>query len=254
MPPNRQCVKNKWVFKIKCNGVYRVHLIACRYSQVLGIDFSENYSPVVNNITFCILLLMVLHFGYSAKIVDIKTAFLFGDLKEEIYMECPQGMANVKKDDCIILNKCIYGLVEAAHQYYKKAIEILKSSGFVGGSIDPCLYVKKIMKGIVYIALYVDDNLMIDISAAIDDAILAVKNKGLVLKIVEGLQDYFSCKMKISDDKKRAWLGQPHLIKTLKSKIGKLINKVQSHKTPSTPKFLIIRPTEDIKKISMEGQ
>ena len=76
-------------------------------------------------------------------------------------MECPQGMADVKKDDCVILNKCIYGLVQAACQYYKKAVEILKSSGFVGGNIDPCLYVKKSMKGIVYIALYVDNNLMI---------------------------------------------------------------------------------------------
>ena len=71
----------------------------------------------------------------SAKIVDIETAFLYGDLEEEIYMECPQGMSEVKKDDCIILNKCIYGLVQAACQYYKKAVEILKSSGFVGGSL-----------------------------------------------------------------------------------------------------------------------
>ena len=58
--PNQRCVKNKWVFKIKHNDVYWVHLIACRYSQVPGIDFSKNYSPVVNNVTFCILLLVVL--------------------------------------------------------------------------------------------------------------------------------------------------------------------------------------------------
>ena len=80
--------------------MYQECLVACGYSQVPGVDFSENYSPVVNDVTFHILLPMVLHFGYSAKIVIIKTAFLHGDLKEEIYMECPQGMANVKKDDC----------------------------------------------------------------------------------------------------------------------------------------------------------
>ena len=68
------------------------------------------------------------------------------------------------------------------------------------------------MKGIIYVALYVDDNLMIGDSAMIDDAILALKNKGLVLKTVEGLQDYLSCKIKISKDKKCAWLGQRHLI------------------------------------------
>ena len=79
-------------------------------------------------------------------------------------MECPQGMADVKKDDCVILNKCIYGLVQAARQYYKKAMEFLKSSGFVGGNIDLCLYVKKSAKGIVYIALCVDDTLRLAIA------------------------------------------------------------------------------------------
>ena len=67
---------------------------------------------------------------------------------------------------------------------------------------------------------------MIGKSATINDAILALKNKGLVLKIVEGLQDYVSCKIKISNDKKSAWLGQPHLIKNLKSKFGNLIHEV----------------------------
>ena len=57
------------------------------------------------------------------------------------------------------------------------------------------------MRGIVYVALYVDNNLMIGGKAAID-AILALKNKGLVLKVMEGLQDYLSCKIKISGDKK----------------------------------------------------
>ena len=96
-------------------------------------------------------------------------------------------MADVKKDDCIIFKKCIYGLVQAAPQYYKKAVEILKSSGFKGGSINLCLYVKRSTKGIVYVALYVDNNLMIVDGAAIDDAILELKNKRLVLKILEGL-------------------------------------------------------------------
>ena len=66
MPANQRCVKNKWVFKIKQNGAYWACLVASGYSQVPGIDFSENYSLVVNDITFCIMLLMVLHFRYSA--------------------------------------------------------------------------------------------------------------------------------------------------------------------------------------------
>ena len=146
-------------------------------------------------------------------------------------------MTNIKKDDYIILNKYIYELVQAAWQYYENAVEILKSSGFIIGSIDTCLYNEKSAKGIVYIALYVDNNLMVGDIAAIVDAIDALKNKGLVQKIVEGLQDYLSCKIKFSDDKKRAWLGQPHLIKNLEKKFGGLVRKIPSHKAPSTPSF-----------------
>ena len=82
------------------------------------------------------------------------------------------------------------------------------------------------MTGIVYVALYVDDNLMIGNIAAIDDAIKVFKNKGLVLKIMEGLQDYLSCKIKFSEDKKRTWLGQPHLIKNMEKKFYKLVQDV----------------------------
>ena len=54
---------------------------------------------------------MVLNYGYQVKIMDAETAFFYEDLEEEIYMECPKGMSNVKKDDFIIFNKSIYGLV-----------------------------------------------------------------------------------------------------------------------------------------------
>ena len=90
MRSNFRCVKNKWALKIICNYVYWACLVACGYSQVLSVDFSKNYSLVVNDIIFHILLLMVIHFVYSAKIVDAKTIFLYQDFEEEINMEYPQ--------------------------------------------------------------------------------------------------------------------------------------------------------------------
>ena len=87
--------------------------------------------------------------------------------------------------------------------------------------------------------LYIDYNLMVGNIAMIDDTIKALKNKGLVLKIVEGLQDYLSCKIKFSNDKKNAWLGQPHLIKNMEEKFGGLVHDIWSHKTPGMPKLLI---------------
>ena len=139
---------------------------------------------------------MVIHFGYLAKMVDMETAFLYRNL-EEFFLECPQ------EKGCIILNKWIDGLVQAVRQCYKKAIKILKNSGFAR-IINQCLYMKKCAKGIVFVALYLDDNLMMGNMVARDDTIEAFKNKGLVLKIVKGLQDYLSCKIKLLEDKMRA--------------------------------------------------
>ena len=76
--------------------------------------------------------------------------------------------------------------------------------------------------------MYVDDNLMIGNNTPIDDITESLKNKGLVLKIVEGLQDYLSCKIKFSKDKKRAQLGQPHIIKNMEKKFDELVQNVQS--------------------------
>ena len=79
----------KWAFKNKCNNAYHVQLAPCGYSQVQRFNFTKNHLSVVNNITFCILLLIVIHFGFSAKIVNIETLFLYGDPKEEIFTEHP---------------------------------------------------------------------------------------------------------------------------------------------------------------------
>ena len=95
-------------------------------------------------------------------------------------------------------------------------IKILKHLGFTGGNVDPCLYVKKNAKAIEYAALYIDDNLRLGDIKAIDNAITALKNNGLVLKVMEEVRDYLSCKVKFSEDKRRAWLQQTHLIKIWK--------------------------------------
>ena len=62
MPSNRRCVKCKWVFKIKRNGVFRARLVACGYSLIPGVDFTDNYSPVVNDVTFRLMLLLWIHY------------------------------------------------------------------------------------------------------------------------------------------------------------------------------------------------
>lgn len=115
IPKLHRCVKSKWVFKIKRDGRFRACLVACGYSQIPGVDFVENFSPVINDVTLRILVALFLVNKYKAKIIDVKTLFLYGDLEEEVYMEVPPGLKN-GKDAIMRLNKCIYGLVQASRQ------------------------------------------------------------------------------------------------------------------------------------------
>ena len=140
-------------------------------------------------------------------------------------------MTNVSKDDWIILNKWIYG-IQAARQYYKKAIEIAEC---IEGNFNPCLYVKKSAKGAVHVAKpkgkwWGNGGL---------------KKNGLVLKVMEGLQDYFSLKMKFSLDNKRTWLGQPHLIEKVEKKFDEWVKKNAKSQNTRNIKISMVRPMGD---------
>ena len=116
LPNGQKLIGNKWVFKKKKkNGVYRAKLVALGYSQVPGVDFTNNYAPVVNNMTMHMMVVLMRLNGQKGKIINVETAFLYGDLKEEIYMTIPRGFGEYKekdlKDKCVLLKKSIYGLI-----------------------------------------------------------------------------------------------------------------------------------------------
>ena len=103
--------------------------VACGYSQVPGVDYTKNYAPVINDMAWQILLIAKLVWKLGAIIVDVDTAFLYGELLEDIFMDIPEGMTAFD-DKCLLLLKSLYGLVQAARQWYKRFIEILKKIRF----------------------------------------------------------------------------------------------------------------------------
>jgi hypothetical protein len=106
----------------------------------------------------------------------------------------------------------------------------------------------------VFIALYVDDNLLIGHPKAIEDAIKQMKKHGLILKIEDDLKDYLSCEIQFSKDRTKAWLGQPHLISNLESKFGNGVKKLREYKTPGTPNLNMVRNTDDKLALPKEKQ
>ena len=211
------------------------------------MDFTEvPYSPVINDVTYRIMIMLSALFGYSNVIIDVETAFLHGDLAEgeEIYMECPPGMDH-EDDEILLLQQTIYGLVQSARAFYKKLSQTLREIGFTGGYADPCLLTRKGKHGTVHIALYVDDCYCCGDMKEIKEVILDMRRMGFTLKIEMNMTDYLSCQIEFSKNRDKVWIGQPHLIKKLKDKFGEEASKLQTYKTPGTPHTGLRRPQED---------
>ena len=100
----------------------------------------------------------------KGKVVDIDNAFLNGDLEHDIYMKIPEGYdevinPRVDKEDCLILQKAIYGLVQAARQFWKKIVDKMQEGGFKLSEADLCMLYKKGERGVCIIIIYIDDML-----------------------------------------------------------------------------------------------
>ena len=100
-------------------------------------------------------------------VMDVETAFLYEDIEEEIFMKSPVGMEEIdpgsSPEDCYQLKKRIYGLCQAARQFWKKFVDTIKKEpfGFTVSSADQCMLIKENNLGICMIIMYVDDMLMI---------------------------------------------------------------------------------------------
>ena len=179
----------------------------------------------------------------KGKVVDIDNAFLNGDLRHEIYMKIPEGYdevinPRVDKEDCLILQKAIFGLVQAARQFWKKIVDKMQEGGFKLSEADPCMLYKEDEKGVCIIIIYIDDMLIIGKEEAIDDAIRVLQGHFQV-KDPTSLEDYLGAQIVQSDDGKKAWLGQPTIIKSLEKQFGEKVAK----------KKMTITPVKEIKSL-----
>jgi Reverse transcriptase (RNA-dependent DNA polymerase) len=147
---------------VKRNAVFRARFVACGYSQVPGVDFTESYAPVLKNVSFRIMLIAKLVWEMTSTVVDIETACFHGDLDEEIYIDVPMALSTGPSKK-LLLRKTIYGLVQSARKFYEKLIDVLKVIGFEGSKSDLCFWTMwdSIMNHMLIVGIYVDDCLII---------------------------------------------------------------------------------------------
>ena len=149
LPKGKRALKNRWVYRVKqeehtSQPRYKARLVIKGFSQKKGIDFDEIFSPVVKMSSIRVVLGLAASLDLEVEQMDVKTAFLHGDLDKEIYMEQPEGFKVKEKEDCVCkLNKSLYGLKQAPRQWYKKFESVMAEQGYRKTTFDHCVFVQK---------------------------------------------------------------------------------------------------------------
>jgi hypothetical protein len=119
LPTQAKKIGVKWIYKTKLNeegkvDKYKARLVAKGYTQTEGVDYNEVYAPVARWDTIRILLAVAAQKGWNVYQLDVKSAFLYGELKEEVYVDQPEGFIKCGKEEKVYkLNKALYGLKQA---------------------------------------------------------------------------------------------------------------------------------------------
>jgi hypothetical protein len=150
--PNQNVVGTKWVFRNKQDehGVVtrnKARLVAKGYSQVEGLDFDETYAFIARLESIRILLAYATYHGFKLYQMDVKSAFLNGPIKEEVYVEQPPGFEDSEYPNHVYkLSKALYELKQAPRAWYECRQDFLITNGFKVGKADPTLFTKTISK------------------------------------------------------------------------------------------------------------
>ncbi|GJR84253.1 retrovirus-related pol polyprotein from transposon TNT 1-94 [Tanacetum coccineum] len=156
-------IKLKWLWKNKKDEDQTVihnkaRLVAKGYAQEEGIDFEESFALVASLEAVRIFVAYAAHKSFPIYQMDVKTAFLNGSLKEEVYVAQPNGFVDPDHLEKVYrLRKALYGLKQAPRAWYDELSNFLMSKGFTKGTIDPTVFTIKYREDILLVQIYVDD-------------------------------------------------------------------------------------------------
>ncbi|GJY79922.1 ribonuclease H-like domain, reverse transcriptase, RNA-dependent DNA polymerase [Tanacetum coccineum] len=163
LPPDQKAIGLKWVYKTKRDAEgkiikYKARLVAKGYVQEQGIDFDEVFAPVARIETVRLILALAAYHGWQVHHLDVKSAFLHGDLKEEVYVTQPEGFIQQGNSGKVYkLTKALYGLRQAPRAWNVKLDQTLKSLDFKKCNLEQAVYTKRNKTSTLIVGVYVDD-------------------------------------------------------------------------------------------------
>nr|GEW06574.1 retrovirus-related Pol polyprotein from transposon TNT 1-94 [Tanacetum cinerariifolium] len=230
-PDQVMVITLKWIYKVKLDelgGILKnkARLVSRGYHQEEGIDFKESFAPVARLESIRIFLAYAAHKNMVIYQMDVKTAFLNGHLREEVYVTQPDGFVDPNNPTHVYkLKKALYGLKQAPRAWYDMLSSFLLSQDFSKGSVDPTLFIRRNGTELLLVQIYVDDIIFVASTLELCDLFDFQSRRGIFINqskyALESLKKYnfSSCdpvdtpmveKSKLDEDKEEKAVDPSH--------------------------------------------
>ncbi|GJS81168.1 retrovirus-related pol polyprotein from transposon TNT 1-94 [Tanacetum coccineum] len=199
-PDKVMVITLKWIYKVKLDelgGILKnkARLVARGYRQEEGIDFEESFASVARLEAIRIFLAFAAHMNMVVYQMDVKTVFLNGNLREEVYVSQPDGFVDPDNPNHVYkLKKALYGLKQALRTWYDMLSSFLISQDFSKGSVDPTLFICRQGKELLLVQIYVDDIIFVASTPELCDLFAKIIPRGIFINqskyALESLKKY----------------------------------------------------------------
>ena len=212
LPPNCRSIGLKWIFKLKKNPPgevikHKARLVVKGYSQRKGIDYEEVFAPVVRFETIRILIALAVLKGWKIHRLDVKSAFLNGEINEVTHVKQSEGfLVKGKEGHVLRLKKALYGLKQALRAWYFKLHSFLISLDFIKSNHEQSLYLKCSDTKTLIVHVYVDDLIVTGSSSAGIENFKAEMTREFDMSNLGSLSSYLGIEVK--QGKKFIFLSQ----------------------------------------------
>ena len=234
VPRDAMILSGTWAMKQKSNGDKRARITARGFEQIEGEHYSKDHiqAPVVNEATIFIVLILIVMAGYKAELMDVSAAFLNGVFTrgERLFMHVPKGFEQYyPKDVYLLLQRTIYGLKQAAYEYWRMLLKAIRSIGMERSKGDPCLYFRWTENGLQLWTSWVDDLLNVGRDEDVQQAKQAFKQYFDIDEIGD-MNEYVGCKIEHNKEQRYIKITQPVLVQSLRDEF-----ELPGGATPTTP-------------------
>jgi len=249
LPPGTPIVRSHYLFsnKLDSEGALvkrKCRIVANGSTQEKGVNYDEVYAPTQHRVTLRVLLSLICREDLEADQTDVRTAFLNGDLQQTVHMHIPEGMKTGEDEDMVaLLKKSLYGLKQAANAWYKCFDGWIIESGFKHATADLCLYLFRKSDSFIWLAIHVDDSVLISNNRAELDGFKCSFAKRFNLDDRGALQYFLGMQIKRDRQKSLLWISQQRYLTDVLARFN--MSDCNSVSTPMDPGYQFSPATDE---------